>query len=419
MLFVRRFLTIAATAGVLALGGDLHAGLLWHVETADGRVVASRGADTPFNPASVLKIGTSWMALERLGPDHRFVTTFSAAGRLDPGSGTLHGALVVTGGADPDFQVENAILAARALNRLGLRRVDGGLAVTGRFWMGWEGGVTRRSRDPAARRALAGRRLLDALDPGRWNAEARRAWRGLCARRGWDPAAPPRVAVRGGLRGAPPGRTVPLVVHRSNPLAVILKRFDVFSNNDIERIADPLGGPGALRAFLDRVLDHPGNRLAVATASGEGENRLTPRLVVRLVRGFSRALTGMGLDLTAVLPVPGCDPGPVPRMFPALARGKLVRTVVCKTGTLATTDGGVAVLAGVFTNAAGRRIVFCVAAPRAGGNLRRWRRREERWLERLIENQGGARHVPCGAPFVLSDAFAEVEAAGARGWRWR
>ena len=41
--------------------------LLFHAETLEGAVLESRGADTPFNPASLIKVGTSLWALERLG----------------------------------------------------------------------------------------------------------------------------------------------------------------------------------------------------------------------------------------------------------------------------------------------------------------------------------------------------------------
>ena len=77
--------------------------LLFHVETLEGAVLESRGADTPFNPASLIKVGTSLWALERLGPDHRFLTVFGIAGEWDKSTGRLAGSLVVQGWGDPDF----------------------------------------------------------------------------------------------------------------------------------------------------------------------------------------------------------------------------------------------------------------------------------------------------------------------------
>jgi len=398
-------------AAVLLLAGSVgwaHAGLLWEVETAGGQVLSSRGGGTPFNPASVVKVGTTWLALQRLGPEHRYVTEFGAAGTLDPRRGRLRGDLVVLGGGDPDFQLENAMRVARKLNRSGVRTVTGGLVVQGTFWMGWEGGPFKRRPTRTARLVLAARRLKRAMDPALWNAGIWKTWRDLAGRRGWDASHPPRVRIGGPVRVGTAGHPAVLVVHRSNPLRVMLKRFDVYSNNDIERIADPLGGAPAVQAFLREKLGDAARQVRLETACGEGENRMTPRLVVRMLVRFRVALAKMGLSPRDLLPVPGCDPGPVPLMFPRLARGRLARAVVCKTGTLSSTDGGVAVLAGFFRTPAGRMIVFCVAAPEAGRDLGGWRRKEEHWLRRLIGREGGAVPGACGAPFVLSDALATV-----------
>ena len=61
--------------------------MLFHAETLDGRVLASRGADTPFNPASLVKVGTSLWALESLGATHRYRTVFGVEGDWDKQTG--------------------------------------------------------------------------------------------------------------------------------------------------------------------------------------------------------------------------------------------------------------------------------------------------------------------------------------------
>src|SRR6185436_3081348 len=114
--------------------------LVWHVETLDGAVLDSKSADSPINPASVVKVATSMWALEKLGPDYRFETRVLTRGHVDPVKGTLAGSLAFEGDGDPDFQCENAFLIAKAHNDMGIRRVTGGLVVGRKFWMGWEGG---------------------------------------------------------------------------------------------------------------------------------------------------------------------------------------------------------------------------------------------------------------------------------------
>jgi len=62
------------------------------VDAATGRVVFSRNAGQTFVPASNTKLFSTALALKRLGPDHRFVTTV----RLDE-----NGDLRLAGGGDP------------------------------------------------------------------------------------------------------------------------------------------------------------------------------------------------------------------------------------------------------------------------------------------------------------------------------
>ena len=107
--------------------------LLFHAETLEGAVLATQNDETPFNPASLVKVGTSLWALERLGPDFRYRTVFGVAGDWDKATGRLVGSLVVQGWGDPDFQAENVFLVARMLNRLRLTRIEGWLAIDGQI----------------------------------------------------------------------------------------------------------------------------------------------------------------------------------------------------------------------------------------------------------------------------------------------
>jgi len=383
--------------------------LLFHAETLDGRVLASRGADEVFNPASVVKVATSLWALERLGPDHRYRTVIGVDGNWDRRTGILQGELVVQGWGDPDFQVENAFLIARKLNRLGLFRVEGRMRIDGTFWIGWENGVARRVLNPRDRVELMGRRLRSALDPRRWDASTRAAWGSFCERHGWDPADPPRIEITGSIRPGAPPDWKPVVVHRSNPLSTLLRRFNVYSNNDIVRVAENLGGPEALEAYLEQRLELESAAVELETASGEKRNRVTARITISLLRAFRQALDDMGLSPGEVLPVIGCDPGSSDRKFPELAAPERAGSVVVKTGTLINTDGGVAVFSGFFSTPGKEEVLFCVASPESGWQEPHWRTLQQAWLLDLISEVGGAVQHPCGPDFPLSDTFAEVE----------
>src|SRR5262245_27793224 len=217
--------------------------LVWYVESSDGEVVDAKSQDVAINPASVIKIATSWWALETLGPDHRFTTRFASRGTIDFEKGVLKGDLVVHGDGDPEFQPENAMMVAQALNRMGIHRVTGAVVVDKTFWMGWENGSQGRLQDPARRGVLMATRLRVALEPRKWTRANRDAWRAYAIKSGIPVYPPPSVAVLGGGRfeTSSKGPETLLFEHRSKPLAETLRRFNAFSNNDMERVADSIG----------------------------------------------------------------------------------------------------------------------------------------------------------------------------------
>lgn len=75
-----------------------------------GRIVRSHLADRPFIPASMVKIATALVALQVLGPDHRFRTTVYG----QPADGGLH--LHLSGGGDPVLVQEEVEALAAALS---------------------------------------------------------------------------------------------------------------------------------------------------------------------------------------------------------------------------------------------------------------------------------------------------------------
>lgn len=382
--------------------------LVWYAEALDGQPVEARQPDEPINPASVVKIATSLWSLERLGPDFRFETRFFARGTIDPVRRVLNGDLVVLGGGDPDFHVENAFLVAQALNELHVERVTGSVIVNRRFWMGWENGSEGRQPDPVKRGILMATRLRQALDPRRWNGPTRVAWHDFALRRNLTASRPPQVVVAGGAGvdgEAAPGEM--LVVHRSQPLADILRRFNCYSNNDIERVAASVGSVDDLAAFVAERCGVPRETVELQTASGLGENRLTPRLIVHLLREFKKTCERLHLSVESLLPVAGCDPGTVNHQFPKLADGPNTTAVVGKTGTLTTTDGGIAVLAGIARTGQGD-LLFCVAVPHAGGRLKGARYAEEKWVLDLLAAHGGGQPRPCAGLLTFPDTGASV-----------
>jgi D-alanyl-D-alanine carboxypeptidase len=124
------------------------------VETLDGKVVSSQAENEQFNPASTMKLATALMALKTLGPDHRFATAVWTDGQLDRATGQINGNLYVSG-RDPSFHYEHAILIARELNTLGIKKVTGDLFVAPGFIMNFSGSAKRSGDQFCHRRSRA------------------------------------------------------------------------------------------------------------------------------------------------------------------------------------------------------------------------------------------------------------------------
>lgn len=111
---------------------NAHWGLLV-VDPAAGDTLYAHNADKLFMPASNMKLITGSVALDRLGPDHRFATTYAAQGTVS--GGVLQGHLLVDGRGDPsvsdamydDDALEPLRQVADSLRARGITRITGRL----------------------------------------------------------------------------------------------------------------------------------------------------------------------------------------------------------------------------------------------------------------------------------------------------
>ena len=90
-------------------------------------------ADVSVNPASTMKLVTTFAALELLGPNHQWKTEFYADGPLK--DGVLHGNLYLKGGGDPKLNMEKLWLLLRDLRINGVRQVQGDLVLDRSFFV--------------------------------------------------------------------------------------------------------------------------------------------------------------------------------------------------------------------------------------------------------------------------------------------
>jgi D-alanyl-D-alanine carboxypeptidase/D-alanyl-D-alanine-endopeptidase (penicillin-binding protein 4) len=93
----------------------------------DPQPVVSHLADAPRSPASVMKVVTTWSALEYLGPAYTWPTEIYFLGSFD--GQKLDGDLGIKGYGDPQLVVEEVWKLLRALRRVGLTEITGDLVL--------------------------------------------------------------------------------------------------------------------------------------------------------------------------------------------------------------------------------------------------------------------------------------------------
>ena len=84
-------------------------------------------ADVSVNPASTMKLVTTYAALEMLGPTYQWKTEFYADGPLS--NGVLNGNLYLKGGGDPKLNMEKLWLLMRDLRANGVQTITGDLVL--------------------------------------------------------------------------------------------------------------------------------------------------------------------------------------------------------------------------------------------------------------------------------------------------
>ncbi|HKS27714.1 MAG TPA: D-alanyl-D-alanine carboxypeptidase [Pyrinomonadaceae bacterium] len=338
------------------------------VETLQpGRVISSHNADKLFNPASIIKLVTSLVALKKLGPDYRFEVKVYSDGTLDD-KGVFHGQLYVMGGA-PTFGDAAANMIAKELRDMGVKRLDGTLNVSHDFCFNFS-----NSPEESAERLIKALKLEGAQ---------------------------PKAAVS----DAPAGQVI--LTFYSHPLRQVLLYMNAHSSNfTAERVGNLIGGAGALQQFLVEELKLPASEVQLATVSGREQNRMNARGILAVLRSLVDETKRHGLKPSDILPVADEDNGTLRRRFTDTS---LEGSVLGKTGTLTPdVDGGMVSLAGiVYTEDAGE-LAFVMLDQ--GDRLVENRDAEDKLLEEVITPRAKPRPVPIETPRdLLSASSMRVE----------
>ena len=103
-----------------------HDSLSIYVQDVDsGEVVLSWKDAVPRNPASTMKLLTTLVGLDTLGPNYRWTTDIFALGELE--DGRLAGDLLIRGHGDPFLVTERVWQMLRLVRQAGIHAIDGNL----------------------------------------------------------------------------------------------------------------------------------------------------------------------------------------------------------------------------------------------------------------------------------------------------
>ena len=84
-------------------------------------------SEVPMNPASVMKLVTTYAALDLLGPNYTWPTPVFIEGAVS--DGTLYGNLVIQGQGDPGLVLERLWLLLRRVQGLGIKTIAGDIVL--------------------------------------------------------------------------------------------------------------------------------------------------------------------------------------------------------------------------------------------------------------------------------------------------
>jgi serine-type D-Ala-D-Ala carboxypeptidase/endopeptidase (penicillin-binding protein 4) len=358
------------------------------VESVDGKTVVDAASNVPFNPASNVKIATTYAVLKTFGPDYRFPTSVWTDGSFEEASGTIYGNLYVSG-RNPIFTYDDVVGLAAEMNRMGIRSVSGDLVVTDNFSLNYTTSAERSSQA-----------LFAVLDSAKRPAAATRAWGTYLVNAGKVGRLPanPGVSFTGKVYVQPmPSNAKILFTHESAPLREIIKAMMCYSNNFVaERLGEMLGGPFGVARVVQQNTGSQPSEFYIQTSSGLGVNRVTPAAMMRVLRALRNDLARYRMTFADIMPVAGLDKGTLEKRFDTdFAEG----SVIGKTGTLGNTDGGVSALAGEINTRSGT-FLFVIFNQR--GSVARFRSFQNSYVS-LIQGQFGG-PAPVGYSPVSLDA---------------
>ena len=323
------------------------------------QTLATNQGTTPLPAASLTKIATTLAALNKWGAKHQFATNVYVTGEFE--DGIVTGDLIIEGNGDPLFVWEEAIALGNALNRLGIKEVQGNLLVTDKFYMNYQ-------EDPQK----AGELLKQGLDLNLWQSEITRQYLQMPAG-----TPQPKVTIAGRVKTIQhkPATAKIAIAHQSLPLTEILRQMNIYSNNKMaQMLTDLLGGASLVARTAADIANFPPQEIKLINGSGLGEeNRISPRAVVAMLMASDRLLKDYSLSATDLFPTAGRD------LVGTVQNRSLPPGTSVKTGTL----DSVSALAGVIPTVSQGNVYFSII--NYGRQYKYFRQQQDWFLNKLVQ----------------------------------
>ncbi len=255
-------------------------------------------------------------------------------------NGVLQGDLIITGGADPVFNSDNARQLANDLRKMGIKQVNGNLVVNGKFFVDFQPNLQKSTQEL--------KKIFNS-----------------------------KIKINGGLvieSQERPWRTI-LTKHRSLPLHHLLKEMNVYSNNEVaEMLAASVGGASVVQSIAVQLTGVPASEIQLINGSGLGtENRISPRAICAMFMVLQREAAAHQLSLSDLFLTAGLD-----HRGTIHSRNIPFGTVI-KTGTL----NRVSSLAGVMPTRDRELVYFSII--NRGNDIQNFRDKQDKLLQSLSE----------------------------------
>lgn len=321
------------------------------IETLDGKTLVERNADTALNPASVMKLATSYLALKRYEPDHKFKTIAYTTGLVDESKQILYGDIIIETEGDPNFTLEDAANFGSSIRSQGIKKVEGALIVKGPMLLRHN---LNSERVYSKLKSMLGVRFSKSV---------------------------PVVNV---VDNSGNDSKILLAVHYSEPLKEILRFMNAFSDNYYaEHFGLMLGGPSTIETELEAEFNLKPQQLEITHTSGLDYNRITTRASIKIFQKMIQLLKSYQMKVEDIMPIVGVDSG---TLVTRLTDTQLLGAVVAKTGTLHITDDGASILQGIIYTEQYGPVMFAIF--NMVGKVNYFRQEQDQLLTEIVAELG-------------------------------